>query len=435
MTRKLKRSFVAVTMLSAALVLVILMGVLNLVNTVERTKNDEEILQYLVANGGSFPEMRSDRDPSGEPNDPLPDAGGNGYEDIKDHTADRKFDRLEERITVETPYETRYFSVLLSENGELISVDTGQIAAVSPEVAVEEASALWSAGKTSGRYGNYRYLAAGQNRNVLYVFLDCNKSLSADRTFLFNSIFVTVAGLIVLLGVSWLLSGRAIRPLVESYEKQKSFITNAGHELKTPLAVIESSTEVIEMEGGETQWTRSVHRQVKRLSSLTQDLIALARMDEAANKPELTEQDASRIIADALEPYALLAEQKSLSFRTDIRPDLYLKTNRAALEKICVILADNAVKYTSEGGGICFSFTRDGSRAVLRCENPADGLTQGRQEKLFDRFYRGDTSRSSKTPGYGLGLPMARQLIESMGGKISADSPDGRRLVITAQLP
>lgn len=439
MTSKLKRSFVTVTMLSAALVLVILMGIVNLVNTIKRTGSDTEILQYLAENGGTFPEEH--RDPSDLSASDEPEQFGFSEEtgeffmlDGKDRPGDRKGDMLSGRITAETPYETRYFSVFMSSSGELQSVNTVQIAAVSPEEAAATAQELFADGKTSGRFGNYRYLAVEQDGGILYVFLDCNKTILANRSFLIDSVFVTIGGLIVLFGLSWLLSDKAIRPMAESYEKQKSFITNAGHELKTPLAVIESSTEVLELEGGENQWTRSIHGQVKRLSTLTQDLIALARMDEAGNKPELTEQDISPVVSNALVPYAMLAEQKELSFAADIQPGLHMRSNQAALEKLCVILADNAIKYTSDGGDIRFTLKKDGNHVILRSENPADSLTPGKQEKLFDRFYRGDTSRSSETPGYGLGLPMARQLVESMGGKISAESPDGKRLIITAQL-
>ena len=409
MIRKLKKSFVTVTMLSAALVLVALMGILNLSNYIQRSQSDKEILLFLAENNGSFV------------------GGGAPGEGKRDFGPGRP-------MTEETPYETRFFSVILDEDGVAVGADLQQIAAVTWPEAVQLAQDLYAAGKTSGRSGVYQYLASAKAGTVMYVFLDCSRTIEAVRTYLFNSVMVTILGLLVLFGLAWGFSGRAIRPIVESYEKQKTFITNAGHELKTPLAVIESSTEVIELEGGESQWTRAIHGQVNRLSTLTQDLIALARMDESGRELVLSEQDLSQIVTNALEPFALLAQQKGLGFQTTIQPDLTAKTNLEALEKICVILADNGIKYTADGGTISFSLAKEGGHILLREENPADGLGKGSQEQLFDRFYRADSSRSSAQPGYGLGLPLARSLVEALGGKITAHSPDGVRLVVTVQL-
>ena len=151
------------------------------------------------------------------------------------------------------------------------------------------------------RYETYRYTTVTDDAGTLYVFLDCGRSIRAVRSFLINSVIVTAGGLMILFVIAWLLSGRAIRPIAESYEKQRSFITNAGHELKTPLAVIESSTEVIEIENGESRWTRSIHGQVERLARLTQELVELSRMDESASAPALADTDISGAVAEALD--------------------------------------------------------------------------------------------------------------------------------------
>jgi len=427
-------------MLSAALVLLVLMGVVNLMNYVERTNGDREILQYLVENGGRFPVAGGSREPASAEmassedmdvwdeselpaNEMMPQPGQPGQKG--DH---RRF------FTPETEYETRFFSVFLQEDGTVGFTDTAQIAAVTGDEAASIAQSLLAEGRINGRYGNYRYAATDFGDGVMYVFLDCTRNITAVRTFLLNSVIVTAAGLLVLLGLAWLLSGRAVRPIAESYEKQKSFITNAGHELKTPLAVIESNTEVIELENGESRWTQSIHGQIERMTRLTQELVALARMDEDTSASlDRSEVDVSRLVTDTVEPFAHLAGTKGLGFSLNIQPDIVWNTNADALEKISAILADNAVKYAA--GDITFTLRKDGSRLILREANPADGLAEGKQEKLFDRFYRADASRSSSQPGYGLGLPMARALTEALGGKIQANSPDGKRIVFTVTLP
>ncbi len=407
MVKKLRQSFVRVTMLAAALVLIVLMGIVNVTNYVQRTGTDTELLAVLAENDGRFP-----GDAKG---------GKSGHPRF---------------MTEETPYETRYFSVLLDEGGSVIREDTTQIAAVSPGDAVSITLSLAAAGKTEGSYGEYRFVTVEYDGGyTLYIFLDCSRNLDAVRTFLTDSIVVTAAGLLVLWGLSRLLSGRAVRPIAESYEKQKSFITNAGHELKTPLAVIESSTDVIEIESGESRWTRSIHSQVERLSTLTQQLIALARMDEnAGQKPALQDLDVSEAVEKALDPFLLLAEAEGRELTADLAPELHAQADRDSLEKITAILADNALKYAAPGGAIRFTLAKDGGHILLRSENPAEGISPGKQEKLFDRFYRGDASRSSEKPGYGLGLPLARSLAEAMGGSLTAHSPDGNRLIFTLRL-
>lgn len=422
MIRKLKRSFVTITMISAALVLVILMGIVNLTTYLSRTSSDIEILMYLAENGGRFPQDGK--------NVPSVDMSPFGSDEMRVEEPGGRVGRDGRRITNETLYETRYYSVFIPADGSYPFADTSQIAALTAEEAVSVAQSLPQTDGKAVRYGNYRYMTVAGGAGVLYVFLDCNRNITAVRSFLINSIIVTAAGLVVLYILAVLLSGRAIRPIAESYEKQKSFITNAGHELKTPLAVIESSTEVIEIENGESQWTRSIRGQVERLAALTQELVELSRMDEG-RELALEELDATEVVAGAIEPFALLAEQKGLAFAAELEPGIRLRSDRGSLEKICGILADNAVKYASDGGSIRITLRREGGRAVLRCENPAEGLSPGKQEKLFDRFYRGDASHSSEQPGYGLGLSLARTLAEALGGRITAESPDGKRLIMT----
>lgn len=406
MIQKLRRSFVRNTMIAAALVLVVLMGLVNLLNYVQRDSADKAILSILAENGGHLPA----------------DAPG-----LKGGRS--------RRLSTQDIYGASYFVVALDPEGSLLYLDTSHAPWVTDDSALLTAQTLRDAGKSTGTYNEMKFITAENGADVMYIFLAWSQNMAAMRSFFANSLIVTAAGLVVLFFLAWALSGKAVRPIAESYEKQKSFITNAGHELKTPLAVIQSCTEVIEIENGESQWTQSIHGQVERLSTLTGELIALSRMDEGTANPELAELDVSGTVSKALAPFALLAEQKGLTFTAEIAPDIQLKSNRESLEKLCAILADNAVKYTSPGGDIRFTLVREGGHMVcLRSENPAAGLTAGKQERLFDRFYRGDESRGGDQPGYGLGLPLARSLAESLGGSVTAHSPDGKRLIFTVRL-
>lgn len=432
MIDRLRKKFIRITMGSVIVVLLILMGAVNISNYCNIDRFPTERLQLLADNGGAFPgfgfpvpEGQTDAAqgaPAGEQTAPetLPD-GQPGFAGHRN-------------LSPETPYETRYFSVLLKEDGSLGTVNTGKIAAVTTEEAVSMARRLAETGRTSGYTGNYKYLAQRSESGTRYIFLDCTRDRTSARTFFRNSVLVSLGGIAAVFALVVILSRRAIRPIAESYDKQKQFITNAGHEIKTPLTIIDSCTEVLELEQGENKWTQGIRGQVRRLSELTGSLVSLARMDEGSQQLPMEEFDLSDAAADVLEPFSLLAEHSGLKLELEIQPGISFRGNEKTLRQLCSILADNAVKYARPGGVISISLKRKGRRVYLVSRNEADGLTKGGMDVIFDRFYRGDISRSSETGGCGIGLSMAQAIVTAHGGRISAVSEDGETLVITAQL-
>lgn len=480
MIKKTKNKFIVVTMISVVLVLAVLMGVINWLNFADMDEKANLMLEFLAENGGRFPMSTTEvseevvvteNDASDEPGGGSGEASGEpggqggasgeiaaadmsegadetGPEDENEGAGQNRTggkgrdlvpkgfeERYTERVirevfTYETPYETRYFSVVLSPEGEMVSVDITQIAAVTSTDAVAMARELSEAGKTEGYYERYKYLAQDTEEGTLFVFLDCSKDLTSAGSFLKISILVSMAGAGVVLLLVLLFSGWAIKPMVSAYNKQKTFITNAGHELKTPLAVIGSCTEVLELEQGQSKWTEAIHAQVERMSGLTGDLIALARMDENAQLP-MAEFDLSAAVRAEAESFQLLAEQRELSLRLDIQPDILYRGSETAIRQLTGILTDNAVKYTS-GGEILLSLGRKGRRLLLKTENLAEGFLAGEQPQLFERFYRGDVSHGGETEGYGIGLSIAQSIVLAHGGKISAVS-DGQKLIIKAE--
>ncbi len=446
MIARLRKKFILIAMGSVVLVLAVLMGIVNVTNYVKMDRNADEMLQILAENHGSYP---GDDQPQEDPGAPGGNPADNPADDAADGPADGPAvndpgsgpDQSTEPgsgrhrdYSPETPYEIRYFSVELEQGGELSSVNTGKIAAVSTEEAVAMAQALREKGRTSGYEGNYKYLAAETEDGTLYVFLDCTRDLSSAREFLSTSLLVSLCGILAVFLLVLALSKRAIRPIAESYEKQKRFITDAGHEIKTPLAIIDSCTEVIEMEQGKNKWTEGIRGQVRRLASLTQSLVSLARMDEGLPNLTAEEFSLSDAVRETLEPFALLAENGGRHIALDIQPDIRYTGSEQLLRQLCSILADNAVKYALPGSEIRFTLKKKGKHPVLVGKNAAEGLKAGDQSILFDRFYRGDASRSSKTGGYGIGLSLAQSIVTAHGGKIGARSEDGSSLTITVQL-
>jgi two-component system sensor histidine kinase CiaH len=426
MIARLRKKFILITMGSLVVVLVILMGFINVANFEKLDGNADQVLTILANNGGVFPDVHS-------MHDKTPPGSSSSSSGSSAPSKTPKPGNILGGLSPEAPYETRFFSVTLKKNGELDSINTGRIAAVSTDEAADMAKELHEEGKTSGYDGNYKYLAKKTSSGTLYVFLDCTRDLGSVKNFFFNSILVSLCGILGVFSLVVPLSRRAIQPVAESYEKQKQFITNAGHEIKTPLAIIDSCAEVLEMEQGESKWTTGIRGQVKRLTALTSSLVSLARMDEDSTTLTKTEFCLSDTVTDTLEPFILLAESNHLRLTADIQPGVTYCGSEPLLRQLCSILADNAVKYASPESEIHFSLTQKGKKIVLVSENQAENLTAGDQSVLFDRFYRGDTSHSSEKTGYGIGLSMAQSIVVSHGGKITADS-DGQSLRITATL-
>lgn len=444
MIGKLRRNFIIATMISVVFVLAVIIAVINIASFITSDQEASALLALLADNGGSFGRDINDNEPMQMPdmnwqfsdnNSEPPEKPANDPEIKQDKKFGFRDNGMRDNMfTAETPYETRFFTVVLKEDGSVSSVNTGRIAAVSTDEALEMAKSVSASGKESAYYGEYKYLAAETDGGTMYIFVDRSRALKSIRDFLTISLLVALCAAVAILIMVFFFSGIVIRPIAESYEKQKKFITNAGHELKTPLAVINSCTEVIELEQGESKWTDGISAQTKRLAELTNELVALARMDEGGAQLTSEEFSLSEAFSEILDPFGLMAESKGLGFTADIQPDIIYKGDRSAISKLCSIMADNAVKYCTAGGNITFTLVKKNRRIVFSSENTADGTEKGAHPELFDRFHRGDTSHSGDIPGYGIGLSMAQSIVTAHGGKIEAFSKDGKSLTITVKL-
>ena len=409
MVARLRRKFILAAMLATFLVLSITLGSILLMNYQRIAADADSLLQVMAENGGRFP-LRQPPDGKGAPGEPgrWP-------------------------FSPERPYESRYFTVAADSGGTVLWVDTGRIAAVDSGEAARYAQTALEKGRTAGFLSQYRYLVADQEGGWrLVIFLDCGRELSNFSSFLFSSGVVSALGLGAVLVLLLLFSGLFLRPVVESDRKQRQFITDAGHELKTPLTIIDANTEVLEMEGGENEWTRGIRGQVRRLASLTADLIALSRMEEeqTLNRREVC---LSRLAAQTAEPFEGLARAQGKTFETAIAPDLLYKGDEKLLERLLTALLDNSVKYCPPGGTIRLTLDRPGRRCCLTLRNTARGLPPGELPQLFDRFYRADGSRNSQTGGHGIGLSVAKAIADAHKGSIRAQS-DGESLTVTLLL-
>jgi len=408
MIAKIRSRFIVLTMASLILVLAVIVGFINYTSYLNITEKADGLLSYLADHGGYFPNKQDDK---GEkpPN--------HGF-----------------RLSSEAPFETRYFSVLVNDQGEVIKINIGQIYAVGPQNAADYALRAWEKGTSKGYLDQFRYLKHPTAEGTLILFLDHSRELNSYHTFLKASILTSVLGILAVFGLVLLLSKRAIRPIAESYDKQKRFITDAGHELKTPLSIIGANAEVIEMEWGESEWTKSIQNQVHRLTELTNSLVTLSRMDEIGHTLPLCSFSLSDAVTESAEPFYALAKTHGKGLYTHVEEKISYTGEEQSLRQLVGILLDNAIKYSVEGSDIFLSLESQGKDVVLRCENQVEGMEAGDHSELFDRFYRGDESRNSESGGYGIGLSLAKATVEAHKGRLVAKCKNGNPLIITAYL-
>ncbi|MBR1796400.1 MAG: HAMP domain-containing histidine kinase [Clostridiales bacterium] len=423
---KLRRRFILISMLSVILVLGIIIGGINIISYNNTVRNADNILELLSHNQGQFPdepapqEQQSMTPPGQQPPDQQP-------------PEPRRMDEMQR--SPELAFESRYFSVLLDGEGNVLETDTGKIAAIGEDEASTYAQRIYSEGKIKGFISDYRFLNISEGEDTRIIFYDCGRSLDSFRAFLKASLLISSVGIVVVFVLIFFASGRIVRPVAESYEKQKRFITDAGHEIKTPLAIINADADVILMDG-ENSWAQDIKEQTGRLTELTNKLIKLSRLEEAQEASRMERVDISKLTKDACDSFAsrFLTENRTLS--KDIGEGLYVTGDPQSLKELLSILLDNALKYSPEGGQTRVRLYSSTKTVSLEVTNDTDNVIDKESaRRLFDRFYRTDKSRNSQTGGYGIGLSMAKAIVEAHKGKITANSAGNGKLTIKAQLP
>lgn len=408
MIRRLRFKLVVVSMLSLLAVLSVIMCALNVVNYRGIVQDADSVLNLLRANAGQVPQMQEDFDWR---------IDGPRYK------------------SPELPFEIRYFSVLFSEAGGIETTDMLQIAAVDEETVQDYALRAFESGKERGFVDDYRFLRYGDSDGIRIIFLDYGRPLSAFQNVLVSSVGISFAGLLAVFLLIVVLSKRIMKPFAENYEKQKLFITDAGHEIKTPITIIDAAAEVLEMEYGENEWLQGIRQQAARLGTLTGDLIRLSRMEESENL-QMINFPLSELVREAATDFQPLAKAQEKELRLYIQVNIEWRGHEDSIRQLVSVLLENALKYSPTGGAICLRLEKKGKSVLLQVENESvQPLNREHLGNMFNRFYRGDSSHSSKTKGYGIGLSIAKAIVAAHKGKISADTPDGKKLIITAVFP
>lgn len=404
MTKTLKKRFIVFTMTAVTCLLLFIVIAINSLNWIMLNRQSDMVLQTLVDANGVFHQMDFENPP------PF-------YRPLN-------MDRMRA---------SRFFIVRSDIDGNIIDVNTDQISAIDHETAKSYALEVLKTEDTTGRIHGYKFVIKQLGPNKLTFFMDTTEQSESFRMVLFASTAIAALCWVILLIIVILLSSKVIRPVLAGMEKQKQFITNAGHEMKTPLAIIQSNNDTMALIHGENKYNVHIRNQTKRLNVLMSNLLTLAKLDEEIPLPTET-VNVSEIATELIPVYTEDAEAKNLQFSVQIESDIIIQTNKDSFRQLITILLDNALKYTSEGGNIYFSLVRDGKRIQLIEENTCDPSLEPNPERLFERFYRGDTARTQKkeSSGYGIGLSAARAICENFGGKMTAEysSADSIRFTV-----
>lgn len=400
---RLRFKLIAVSMAVTLVILGLIVGGINFINYKKIIDNADRTIDYLAEH---YNREEAKHGP--------PDRDREGH-----------FDPFDEGISPEVKFESRYFVVSFDSEENVVLNDTGNIFSVSEEDSERYAKIIYRGNSDKGFYKDFRYMKLTLNGYNSVLCLDCFNSLSNIRYFLLVSLAASFVGWITVFAVVLAFSGKIIAPVSKSYEKQKRFITDAGHEIKTPLAIIEADIGVMEINGEENEWLSDIKTQVRRLTRLTNALIHLSKLDEGKDSLKFTDFSISELAAETANSFSGLAKVNGKKLTAKVEPKLTLNGDIEGIRELLNIIFDNAIKYSAGEGNINFELKKKNGHIIIETSNLAENLTKENAEHLFDRFYRADASRNSETGGHGIGLSMAKAIVEGHGGKIGAEVTEG----------
>jgi sensor histidine kinase YesM len=385
-------------MSAVTIIMLAIFGSMNIMNYYHLRRNADDMLTLIAENNGTVPEY------------PLKESDNR---------------RLLDQLSQESPYQTRFFIVQYNTYDRVIDINTSHIAAVSDSEAEEFAEEVLATKKESGYKGIYRYKYTDTDFGHIVIFLDCSIQLKGALSMFITSCVIAIACIAAIFLIIFIFSSRFIRPMIDNIEKQKRFITDAGHELKTPLAIINANVEVIEMINGSNEWLDSIKNQVQRLDQLVKSMLQMAKMEEGTLSPVFSDFDLSNAFNEITNPFKTMAQQKGKKLSIHAQQNIHMSGDEGAIRNLISILVDNAIKYSNDGGRIEASLKRDGKFIKIKVRNSSDVKKNENLNLLFERFYRRDTSRSRESGGFGIGLSMAKTIVDSHKGKITAQTENG----------
>lgn len=410
MIKKTRQKFIGITLCAILIVLILILGILNIC-----------VYGGIIINGHSNIEQIRERRGfmlSGVIDDIFSERDNNFLPAISDTTG-----------------MVSYMYVRISHNsGVSPFITTNMSDTYSSDDIYTIAVMLSESGNDSGIYNNMMYEVAKTDLSTTVVLVDISNDLSTLHTLFKLSLFIIALSLIVVYAFTYYLSKWALKPVQTAFENQQRFISDASHELKTPLTVISANADVLETEIGENKWLDNIKNQSVVMSELVYDLLDLAKLDETSEEMVMAEFDlSSAVLGKALE-FECTAFEEHKQFEQNIKENITYKGNEDSIKQLITILIDNAVKHSDENGLIRVTLTTNGSKKIFQVYNTGNGIKDDEKEKIFNRFYRSDRSRSRETGGYGLGLSIAKSIVDAHKGTITVDGEENKWVSFTVIL-
>ena len=407
----LRVKFVILGTSSILIVLSMILGIAEMTIYSEIIETADHTLTLLADSNGTFPE------------DP------------------RTYGLYDEQITRETPYESIWFIVRTwdegasSSNGGHVGIDTSKTVTVDEDTAKRYAEIAATDGHTFGFVNSFRYIHREVEDGDLFVFLDRGRQLQTFYKGAFATVIIAAIGVAAVVVILILASKPVMNPFVENHAKQREFITNAGHDIKTPLTIIAADADVLSLEiGDDNEWLNDIRRQVAELTKLTNDLIFLSKMDEDRDECDDVPFDLSDAVAGTVDSFATVAHASGKTLKRDITGGITVMGDEKMLRQLSSVLIDNAIKYSDEGGTISVMLSRKRKVVTLSVRNTTDETGDMDAGRWFDRFYQEDSSRNSERSGFGIGLSIAQAVVSAHGGQIRASAKD-HMVEIVATMP
>lgn len=399
MIGSLRRKFISISMISIFIVFSCIFISLMVFTKIQTNRSVDMLVDTISSNDGVFPKF----DPSKQRMlVQMP------YSDV---------------ITEETQFSTRFFSVWLDDEKQIVNTNMDSVSTITEQDVEDYTDKVLKRGKERGWIGDYRYRIMDTEDGTTVVFVNGNTYNNTSNRLLFTALLVLLGSASLILILTIVVSKRAVRPVAESYEKQRQFITDANHELKTPLTLILSNLDIVESELGKNEWLDDIRSEGERMGLLINQLVTLSRMDESTDSVMREEFNLSNAVADTVSEFESLAEERSHTLTSSINPSVYYYGDESLIRRLTAILLDNAIKYCDADGDIQLSLTCR-RHPVLTVENTYQDVDKLELNRLFDRFYRADKARTF-SGSFGIGLSIAQSIVKSHKGNIAAYKKSG----------
>ena len=410
MIKKTQYKFIAITLCALSLVLALILGVLNICVYAAIIFNGRENIEHIKDRRGFI----------------------YSEEEFGDYPVNPDFDF---ENMAEPGNKVAYMYIRINNKGAASPfITTNMSDTYSADDIYYIADILRQSGVNKGIYRSLMYEVVDDGLYTVVIVIDVSADLALMQSVFRISVVTVICSLVFVFIFSYYLSKWAIQPVKTAFENQRRFISDASHELKTPLTVISANADVLESEIGENKWLENIKSQSEVMSSLVYDLLDLAKMDETKEQLIFSEFDLSNVVLSKSLEFECTAFESGKTFEQNITENIRYKGNEDSIRHLVSILIDNAIKHSDENGIVRVALTKSGNKNIFQVYNTGNGIKNSEKDKIFNRFYRSDESRSKVTGGYGLGLSIAKSIVDAHKGTISVDGEENKWISFTVVL-